>query len=473
MNVKQTVLIFWKDVRYLWVELSVYVVLLAMFAAAAPQVWLGRSPNQFLALFVTLLKILMAVSWLVLIARAVHADSLVGQEQFWITRPYRWQSLLAAKTLFVALCLGMPFVIMQWAILLQAGLNPFAAKTGMAVCLLRFALDVILPFFVVASVTENLATTFTFVAAMMVTWAGLLTFILSGTDMRMSPPYSLAVFCVLFGGLMVEILIHQYARRRTMHSRWVIVGFLASFLLMVFGFDRQGFGAPVEGLIREHYAINDAVRLARADSVPYKERGEDMRLTRDQIELKLPVRIDGLPDDAKLRDPHIAVEIEGGGVRYASAWQSAVLGEDAVGFVIPKGVFERFVNIDASVHLEVIAEQLRPARVVQSVASEMFRGPMKGVCSLIEERVYCRYAYREWVPTRVEASACGGAIGATLRHVPAETTPDPVVNEAVPSKGKVCAGDLIRFTEYGTVGRLRLVLDMPMIRIGQYRAREQ
>ena len=197
---KQVGLIFCKDVRYLWVELSLYVVLLAVFAATAPQTWL-ENPDHFLALFVTLLKLLIAVSWLVLIARAVHADSLVGEEQFWITRPYRWQALLGAKALFVAVCVGAPFVVMQWAMLLEAGLNPFSAKEGMATSLLLFGLIVILPFFVVASVTENLPMMFTFIAGIMVIWVGMLTFVLSGPDMRMSPAYSLAVLCVLFGGL--------------------------------------------------------------------------------------------------------------------------------------------------------------------------------------------------------------------------------------------------------------------------------
>ncbi|MCU1322570.1 MAG: hypothetical protein JWM43_2219 [Acidobacteriaceae bacterium] len=422
-------------------------------------------------MFVTLLKLLIALSWLVLITRAVHADSLVGEEQFWITRPYRWRSLLGGKALFVAVCVAMPFVVMQWAMLLGAGLNPFAAKAAMGMSLLRFSLNTWLPLFVAASVTEGLAMTFTFIAGMMVTWVGLLTFIMSGTDMRMSPPYSLGVFCLLFGGLLVGILMYQYAQRRTMYSRLAIAGVLALFLLMIFGFDRGGFGAPVKALIRSHYPVNNSLRLVFAAHVPYDERGEDMQVPGNMVEVKLPVQIEGLPGEAKLRDTHIAVAINTADIQYASAWQSANVSEHAIRFLMPKDLLERFAAVDANVHLELVADELRPARVVSSIVAEKFPGPMNGVCSLIRGRVYCQYAYREWVPTQMEASTCSGATAATLRHVPAGTVPDPVVNEAILSKGKVCAGDSMRFTEYQSVGGFRVAVDAAMIRVGQYRAR--
>jgi hypothetical protein len=468
---KQLRLVFWKDVRHLWPELSLYAMLLVVYAVAAPQVWLGKNPNQFLAMFVTLLKVLMAVSWLVLIERVVHADNLVGEEQFWITRPYRWQSLLAAKVLFVAVCVIIPFVVMQWAMLLEAGLNPFAARAGMALCLLRFASNVWLPLLVAASVTENLAMMFTFIAAMMAAWAGLLTFIMSSTDMRMSPPYSLAVFLILFGGLMVGILIYQYARRRTIRSRLAIVAFLALFLLMIFGFDRGGFGAPVKALIRAHYATTDSLRLVFGEGVPYEERREDRQVQRDQVEVKLPIHIEGLPRDAKLRETNIAVEANGVGIRYAPPWQSATVSEHAVGFVIPKNVFDRLAGSETRLHLELLAEELRPARVVTATVADKFPGPMNGTCLLIQDKVYCRYPYREWVPARVSIDGCAGAMTATLRHVPAGGILDPVVNEALPFNKKVCAGDTIRFIEYGVTNKQRLAADTQVVRIGQYLAR--
>lgn len=416
---KQVWLVFWKDVRNLRTELCVYALLLVAFAVTAPQVRLGQAPSQMLALFVTLLKVLIPACWLVMIARAGHGDNLLGQEQFWITRPYRWQSLLGAKALFVVMFVGLPLALMQWAMLLVAGLNPFADKDGMALTLMRFALHAWLPLLLVASVTENLAMMFTFVAGLMVAWAGLLTFVMSGTDMRMSPPYSLAVFCVVMGGLMVTILIYQYARRRTLRSRWAIVGLLMLFLLMMFGYDRGGLGTPVKVLIRSHYPKASSLRLVFLGSTPYDERGEDMDVPKDMMEVKLPMHIDGFTADAKLRETHVAVEIDSGEVHYALPWESAVVGEHTIGFLIPKRVFNSLAAADAKVHLELVAEEWRPVHLREVRAAAKFDGPMDGACSLIAGKVYCRYPYREWVPTRVEAAACGGGASTVLRHVPA------------------------------------------------------
>ena len=50
------------------------------------------------------------VAWY-LIARLIHAETLPGDRQFWITRPYRWQSLLGAKVLFVLVFLNLPMTV--------------------------------------------------------------------------------------------------------------------------------------------------------------------------------------------------------------------------------------------------------------------------------------------------------------------------------------------------------------------------
>ncbi|HEY4357184.1 MAG TPA: hypothetical protein VGN16_15650 [Acidobacteriaceae bacterium] len=467
---KQALLVFRKDVHHLWQELGVYLLLLAAYAVAAPQVWPGKTPIGLLAVFVTLLKVLMAASWLVLITRAVHADSLVGDEQFWITRPYRWTSLLGGKLLFVAVCVAMPFVLMQWALILEAGLNPLSAKAALLESIVRFALNPMLTMFVVACVTDGLASAFTFLVGIIIAWAGLLTFALSGIEMRTSPPYDRPIMSVLFGGLMIGIVIYQYARRRTMQSRLAIGGTLVLFLLLMVGFDRAGFGAPVKAMIRHHYAEISSLRLVWTESVPYEERGPDMRIPGGMVEMKLPVQIEGMASDAKLRDAHVEVEMEAGAMRYAPAWQDAVLSEHAVGFLVPKDVFRRYAAGDTKVHLEVVAEELLPARDVKRVVADHFQGPMGGVCLLVEGKVYCRYPYEEVIPTRVEVSACGGpATSLTLRYMPVGGKFDPVVNEMLPIRGNICAGDSIRFTEYGVVSEFRIALDEPSVRIDQYR----
>lgn len=478
---KQASLILWKDVRHLWWQLSVYAALLAAFAWASPQTWPGSAPNSFLPVFVTLLKILLMASQFLVITSAVHADRLVGEEQFWITRPYDWRSMLGAKFMFVLTCVVLPYVLMQWWLLHVAGLNPFAAKAGMASSLVRFAMVPCLASMLVASVTENLAVAFTFVAASLVVWVGLLQFILSGTELRMSPPYEFPVFGALFGFLLLAILSYQFARRRTAHSRIAIAATLALFLQFIFGYDKQGFGASVKELIRSHYEVspNGSLQMVFGPGpVPYEERGQDLQYLRHFIEVKLPIRLEGLPADARIREVNVAVTLTAKGLRYSSPWQNATVSQDAIGFPVPKDIFARIAGEEIGLHFELIGEEMRPAKVERVAVADRFRGPMDANCTLVDGKVFCRYAYQELVPTHVEARAtCDGQnpatpAGAWLLRMPSGGKVDPVVNENVSLQGHVCAGDFLTFMEYGSPQRFHLVLDVSIVRLRDYQARD-
>jgi hypothetical protein len=138
---------------------------------------------------------------------------------------------------------------------------------------------------------------------------------------------------------------------------------------------------------------------------------------------------------------------------------------------VPIDVFNRLSASDVTVHLELAAEELLPERMEQFTVAERFAGPMNGICALIRGKVICRYAYREWIPTRAEIRLCSRDFaGAKLRHVPAGTVPDPVVNEMVPFKGNACAGDLIHFTDYRSAGTVRVAINLNAISLRQYRA---
>lgn len=479
---RQALLILWKDVRQLRWQLGAYALLLAAFAWVSPQTWPGTAPDSFLSVFVTLLRILLMASQFVLITSAIHADRLVGEEQFWITRPYDWRSLLASKFLFVLACVVLPYLFMQWSLLHAAGLNPFTAKAGMAACLVRFAVVPCLVSMLIASVTETLAAAFGFLVALLLAWAGILQLILAGTELRMSPPYEFAVFGALFGVLLLAILAYQFARRRAAHSRIAIAVTLALFLLFIFGYDRQGFGTPVKNLIRSHYHVPSAGSLHLVfapGSLPYQERGQDLQYLRHAIEVKLPVRLQGLPPDTRLRETNATVTLTSNGLHYASPWQSATVSENAIGFAVPTDVFDRFAGQKIQLHLELIGDQMRPTQVQQIAAANRFRAPSNAICILTNGAVVCRYPYVQLVPTHVEAMVGTAACGASSALNPAGTwllifppggKVDPVVNEPLHLHGRVCSGSPLTFTEYGSPHRFRLAIDIPDITLRDYQA---
>src|ERR1035438_1019868 len=132
---KQVLHIFAKDVRHLWGEGLRSLVITAAFAWIYPTHWLvaatfwaGRhsqyassySPYS-VEILARILMGLVPVSWWLLISNLVHSEKLVGDRQFWLTRPYEWKKLLAAKLLFVAAYLYLPFLLMQCILLARAG----------------------------------------------------------------------------------------------------------------------------------------------------------------------------------------------------------------------------------------------------------------------------------------------------------------------------------------------------------------
>lgn len=157
--------------------------------------------------------------------------------------------------------------------------------------------------------------------------------------------------------------------------------------------------------------------------------------------------------------------------------------ENALGFVerrdcIHEGAEAPLDSEEVGLHLELIGEEMHPAQVELSAAADRFRGPMDANCILFDGKVVCRYAYQELVPTHIEARATCDAgtpathAGAWLLQVPPGGRVDPVVNETVPLQARICAGDPVTFTEYGSRQRFHLVLDVSSVRLMDYQARD-
>jgi hypothetical protein len=118
---RQAIHIFKKDVRHLWPEITVTLLVAAAFA------FLGAGGARFLSdpgasrnLARQMLLFLLPVAWWILIARVIHAEPLPGDRQFWTTRPYDWKSLLGAKALFILGFVNLPLLISDVVILRAA-----------------------------------------------------------------------------------------------------------------------------------------------------------------------------------------------------------------------------------------------------------------------------------------------------------------------------------------------------------------
>lgn len=108
-----------KDARRLWLPLGVTLVLLGVLAHDD-----GWRSDSMPGLAEGWLNLLLPLAWALLAALAVHEESLVGDREFWTTRPYRRTALAGAKVVSLLLAIHVPSFLADCAILLVRGFNP-------------------------------------------------------------------------------------------------------------------------------------------------------------------------------------------------------------------------------------------------------------------------------------------------------------------------------------------------------------
>jgi hypothetical protein len=154
--------VFLKDLRHYWRESAVSAGLLVAFAWNEMRGWahddalavglIGFFSFGFLS---GLVVALVPVAWSFLTVRAIQGESLVGNRQFWVTRPYEWKKLLTAKVLFVVTFVNLPLLITQMFLLARAGFSPAQHAVGLLWMQMMLLFFFMLPIAAVATVTAT------------------------------------------------------------------------------------------------------------------------------------------------------------------------------------------------------------------------------------------------------------------------------------------------------------------------------
>ena len=224
---KQILHIFAKDVRRFWPEILASLAILAALVSVYPRQWpdvLNIPVSQRyvnLHEYSNLLFALAMVSWCLLIARLIHAEALVGDRQYWLTRPYTWVSILAAKILFLVVFLYLPLAVAQTLILAASGLDPLGSLPGLFYNLLLLTGIFVLPLMAIATVTSSffrMALTLVAVLAAMVTYIILNQHI--ALEDALSPAHLVPLnnqflTALVLGCISGAVILVQYARRQT------------------------------------------------------------------------------------------------------------------------------------------------------------------------------------------------------------------------------------------------------------------
>jgi hypothetical protein len=200
---KQAIHIFLKDLRALWIQVATLMLAIGIYALVDIT---SANDNPGGAIFSLVVG---AAVWF-LIARAVHQESLPGENQFWLTRPYERNSLLISKFLMALCIVIVPFFLADCVILLAQSL-PFAANLG-GLVLRQFIVAgwLVLPPFAIATVTRSITED-------IMVWIAVIGITIAGLDY--SHAFNERYLVLVALALMLAAIGRQYFTRGTKASR--------------------------------------------------------------------------------------------------------------------------------------------------------------------------------------------------------------------------------------------------------------
>ena len=493
----QSLHIFRKDLLHLWPETLVVVLLFVAFAWTASSAWLHTQAAIASTLLGGFLKIfLMPVSWLVVITRLIQDESLVGDRQFWTSRPYHWAKLLAAKLLYLFVFLYVPFFLMQVFLLKHAGLYPTLALPALLKNLLLLTVIIVIPLAAIAAVTSTFArmllTTVGAIIYLLIVSLGVVYLLLR----RMPPPgleYFLYGFIIL---LPFAVLVYQYATRKTHIARIVLALtplLIVALLLLI----------PATALIHRAYPLSTTgAQLAPLPDalLPRTTPTGRLRIEGGLVQVALPFAVSGIDRESNLLIKGLQLTIDAPNYHWSSPYQNDA-GNELNAFnpatilpvILPAAVFQRVHDTPADVHLSLAVAGLKAEQPSTWKATLLpFSVPGHGVCSYSAEEPdappVCRYPLQVPTVNLVGADLTSGSCADTSTpkvpsranlapRLPSALDFDPVISIPLDLRNAsgapqqplfLCPGTPLHFIEAKPSGQNRLEVTLKQILLDRY-----
>jgi hypothetical protein len=389
---KQILHIFLKDARHFWGEIFLSLAITAAFVCVTPHRW----PANFVAHgyldLAGILVVLVPVSWWILTARVILAERLVGDTQFWITRPYVWSNLFMAKLLFLAAFIYLPFCIAQCVLLSEAGFAPQSYLPGLLYDQMMVAGIIVLPLAAIDAITSSFARMtlillgiylgfLAFAALSMLSASAHVDPIDNHLTFRLCFPLAVLVFSAA--------IVLQYALRRVWLARGVLISLpflLWAAALFAAHYDQAQFnriypavkaGAPIQITVLPNLRSTESTSFQGSPSevtIPLSFSMDETGVAEGYAVLTDAVRADVTAPD---------------GSKWSSDWQAAggykfLPGEVpfSPGFAMPIAVYNKFKSMPLTVQLTLAITQAQAVRVnTVALATRTFSAPEFGNCA--------------------------------------------------------------------------------------------
>jgi len=512
---RQTLHIFAKDTRHFWPEIVVSIALVAVFVWTDPIRWLSQNglyavagrgifPALLQERFLTgLVPLLIPLTWWLLIARVIHAETLVGDRQFWVTRPYEWKSLLGAKLLFLAVFLYAPIFTAQCLLLVRVGFDPASHLPGLFFNLFLISAILVLPLAAIAAVTSSFPKMTLILLTLLITLVGYVAIGLLFYADNVSLPFNgLSIPLILFfcGGAVTL----QYARRKTRISRLLLMALPA---LMVISSLATSGASPVD---RDYPRPGDheqaPIRLSLFRDRPNPPQAYVDRSR--QVELTIPLEESGVAEGYALLANNTKVIVRAAdGSHWTSSWQPVgnqnYLPGDSESYLrvsVDRAFYDRARSRPVQLNFTIAFTEVKAASATTlSLPARAFSVFNFGICSPQLDwfgrqfsGIACRFPLRQPKLTYVgvqwadgpcsgpEAAVPGGAWVGNLDDSPADfgissvwSEPLSFSNSSKQEGGKfeprrLCPGTPISFTRYNFKGRTQYDFSIEDFRLPAY-----
>ena len=356
----QILTIFKKDVRRYWREASASIALLVAFAWVEVHGWTYRESLEFASrglfsfnFLLGAVNVLTPVSWIFLAVRVVQGESLVGDRQFWLTRPYDWKKLACAKFLFLFTFINLPLLVLDIFLLSRAGFHTSPYVIGLLWMQVLVLMFVIMPAVALASVTATVVQVLLSVAVIAIYVIGMVALSELIPSSGFSGPVDSFSPILLLVVCLVVILL-QYSRRKTMASRVTILGLGVAFFLLLVLTPYQAIIAHQFPPLRPGEQPPFQVRFLPPDSSQGDVDSEESK----DVEIRFPLSVTGIAAEHFVNVYTVRITLEtSSGVRWDSGWQSRGFllfpeqkGAD-VSFTLKADLFKRMQASSAKVRL--------------------------------------------------------------------------------------------------------------------------
>jgi hypothetical protein len=307
---RQALHIFKKDARYLRWELGAMLLLMGTFVYTQTHHDEVRRADRGM-----IVMLLQSCFWAFLCARLIQAETIPGDRQFWLTRPYDWRSLLGAKLLFVVTFISAPLLVADAVILAWEGFSVAANLPGLLWSVMLTTVGLLMTLCAFATLTRGLAQWMVSLIVTVVAVIGLAEIgkgnVWGGVE-RMRDHGDIAILFIAASG----VLIWQYRYRRTAVSiALMAAGLLASWLYGDYG--SSALALEVQMRLSKAKASPSAIQVAFQPSAEHAAPRQEQYGQiggKDAITLSLPIEVTGLGpgQDVMTDETELIVQMEDG-----------------------------------------------------------------------------------------------------------------------------------------------------------------